>query len=74
MRHTLKESILQGPVHFYVGLGRSYLWRQLAPARGHHGAKLGNRWNARPTCRHRTQGNRGFLHFEIVSSGVSMSS
>ena len=25
MRHTLKESILQGPVHFYVGLGRSYL-------------------------------------------------
>jgi hypothetical protein len=24
MRHTLKESILQGPVHFYVGLGRSY--------------------------------------------------
>jgi len=25
MRHTLKESILLGPVHFCVGQGRSYL-------------------------------------------------
>ena len=25
MRHTPKESILQGPIHFYVGLRRSYL-------------------------------------------------
>jgi len=30
MRHTLKESILQGPVHFYVGPGRGYLCRLLS--------------------------------------------
>jgi hypothetical protein len=27
MRHTLKESILQRPVHFYLSLGQNYLCR-----------------------------------------------